>query len=422
MVAGPFSGVDFSLPLGQVWPPSPSQRMVCRSLRSAALGPSKLGNCCSKLGAGLREQYPILWPPGSRHAGLDRRKIELGGLRVFRLRRIRGVEPSLFFGIRLHQLDLLRAAPRQSQIAQGLRVDGENAAGCAILRRHVADRGPVREAQFAHAGAVKLNKLAHHAQLAQHLGHGQHQVGGRRALAQLARQLEPDHLRHQHRNRLAQHGGLGFDPADAPAQHPQPVDHGGMRVGAHQRVRIRPDHSVLAARGKDHARQVFQVDLVADAHARRHGGEVAERGLAPFQKGVAFPVALKLKRGVDGIGIRSTEFVHLHRVVDHQLRRLQGIDLLRIAAQLLHGVAHGGQIDDGGYSGKVLHQHPRRHKRDLPRRLGVGLPLGQKFDVVRGHALAVFLPQQVFQQHAQAVRKTMEGEAFGLQRLRRKIS
>ncbi len=166
--------------------------------------------------------------------------------------------------------------------------------------------------------------------------------------------------------------------------------------------------------GKDHASQVLQIDLVADTHSRRHGGEVAERGLAPFEEGVAFPVALELERGVDGIRIRSTEFVHLDRVVDHQLRRLQGIDLLRIAAELLHGVAHGRQIDDGGHSGKVLHQHARRHERDLPRRLGICLPLGQEFDVVRGHALAIFLPQQVFQQNAQAVRKTMEGEAFGL--------
>ena len=132
----------------------------------------------------------------------------------------------------------------------------------------------------------------------------------------------------------------------------------------------------MAVSGKDHACQVLQVDLVADAHARRHGGEVAERGLAPFQKGVAFPVALELERGVDGIRIRSTEFVHLHRVVNHQLRRLQRIDLLRIAAKLLHGIAHGCQIDNGGHSGKVLHQHPRRHKCDLPRRFGVGLPLG----------------------------------------------
>ena len=173
----------------------------------------------------------------------------------------------------------------------------------------------------------------------------------------------------------------------------------------------------MRRRGKDHARQVLQIDLVADAHSRRHGGEIAECRLAPFEKGVALPVALELQRGVDGIRIRSAEFVHLDRVVDHQLRRLQRVDLLRVAAQLLHGVAHGRQIDNGGHAGKVLHQHARRHKRDLARRLRICLPLGQELDVVRGHALAIFLPQQVFQQYAQAIRKTAKREAFGLQRI-----
>ena len=33
------------------------------------------------------------------------------------------------------------------------------------------------------------------------------------------------------------------------------------------------------------------------------------------------------------------------------------IDLGRIAAHLLHGVAHGGQIDDGRHAGEILQQH-----------------------------------------------------------------
>jgi hypothetical protein len=47
--------------------------------------------------------------------------------------------------------------------------------------------------------------------------------------------------------------------------------------------------------GEDDAGEVFEIDLVADAHAGRHGGEVAEGGLAPLEEGVALAVALELE-------------------------------------------------------------------------------------------------------------------------------
>src|ERR1044072_7481726 len=48
--------------------------------------------------------------------------------------------------------------------------------------------------------------------------------GGRRALRRGAAQLEPPGLGDEHRHRLAEHRRLGLDPADAPAQHAEPVD------------------------------------------------------------------------------------------------------------------------------------------------------------------------------------------------------
>ena len=81
-------------------------------------------------------------------------------------------------------------------------------------------------------GAVELDELADHAVLAQHLGDGEHQVGGGGALGQLAGELEADDPRDQHRDRLAEHRGLGLDAADAPAEHAEAVDHRGVRVGA----------------------------------------------------------------------------------------------------------------------------------------------------------------------------------------------
>ena len=77
-----------------------------------------------------------------------------------------------------------------------------------------------------HARPVELDELADDAVLAQQLGDGEDEVGGGRALGQRAVEPEADDRRHQHRDRLAEHRGLGLDAADAPAEHAQPVHHG----------------------------------------------------------------------------------------------------------------------------------------------------------------------------------------------------
>ena len=79
------------------------------------------------------------------------------------------------------------------------------------------------------------------------------------ALAQRAAEPEADHLRNEHRDGLPEHRGLGFDPADAPAEHAEPVDHRRVGVGAEQRVRI----GLTVAR-LDDAAEVLEVDLVDD--------------------------------------------------------------------------------------------------------------------------------------------------------------
>ena len=180
----------------------------------------------------------------------------------------------------------------------------------------------------------------------------------------LARQLEADDLRNQHRHRLAEHRGFGFDAADAPAEHAEAVDHRRVRVGADERVGIRPAHAVLLAVEHD-AREVLEVDLVHDAGVRRHDLEVAERRLAPAQECVALRVALELDCGVLRERIGGAVGVDLHRVIDDELGGRQRIDLVRVAAELDHRLAHRGEIDDGRHAGEVLHEHAARRERDL---------------------------------------------------------
>ena len=309
------------------------------------------------------------------------------------------MEQPLLAAVRLHELHALRRAARELEVAERLRVHREDGAGGAHLGRHVPDRGAVGQRQAGQARAEELHELAHHPALAQHLGHGQHEVGGGRALGQLALEPEAHHLRDQHRHRLTEHRGLRLDAAHPPAEHAEAVDHRGVGVGAHQRVRER-----LPVAGLDHAREVLQVDLVADAGVGRHDREVLERRLAPAQERVALAVALELELGVALEGEALGEHVHLDRVVDHELHRHERVDALRIAAELVHGVAHGGEVHDRRNAREVLHQHPGRGVGDLTRGLVRGHPGGEVLDVLSAHALPVLAAQEVLQQHLQRVR------------------
>ena len=103
---------------------------------------------------------------------------------------------------------------------------------------------------------------------------------------------------------MAKHGGFGLDAADAPTEDAEAVDHGGMGVGADQRVWIGSDTAfAVGLGGEDYTGQVLQVDLVADSHTGRYGRKVAEGGLAPLEEGVALAVARELEGGVEVVGV-----------------------------------------------------------------------------------------------------------------------
>ena len=296
----------------------------------------------------------------------------------------------------LDEGDLLLAATGHPQVAQGLVVDREDRDGRAVLRAHVADGRAVGQRDRRDALAVELDELADHAVLAQHLGDGQDQVGRGRALGQLAAELEADDLRDEHRHRLAEHRGLGLDAADAPAEHAEPVDHRGVRVGADQGVGVGDAVAV-----EDDAREVLDVDLVHDAGARRHHLELVEGGLPPAQELVALPVALVLQVDVALEGVRRAEEVGDDGVVDDQLGRRERVDRAgsppssctasRIVAR---STTHGTPV-------KSCITTRAGRELDLDVRLGLRVPRGERPDVVGGDVGAVLGAQQVLQQDLQ---------------------
>ncbi len=177
-------------------------------------------------------------------------------------------------------------------------------------------------------------------------------------------ETEPDDPRDQHRAGLPEHGRLGFDPTHSPADDAEAIHHRGVRIGADERVGIGHRDAVHRLR-EHHSREVLDVHLVHDAGVRRNDLEVVECALAPAEEGIALPVARKLQLRVQRKRVLPAEVVHLDRVIDDELDRLQRVDAIRVALQLDHGVAHRRQIDDARHAGEVLQQHARRHERDF---------------------------------------------------------
>ena len=98
-------------------------------------------------------------------------------------------------------------------------------------------------------------------------------------------------------------------------------------------------------------------------------------------------------------------------MVDDELGGLEGVDLFGVAAQRAHGVAHGGEIDDGGHAGEVLHQDPGRHVGDFSGGLGLGVPVGEEADVGGGDGAVVLVAEEVFKQDAEG--EGQAGEVYG---------
>jgi hypothetical protein len=155
-------------------------------------------------------------------------------------------------------------------------------------------------------------------------------------------------------------------------------------------------------------REVLDVDLVHDARAGRHDLEVIEGALAPAQELVPLLVALVLDLDVALERLGRAEDVGDDGVVDDHLGRCERVDLGGVTAEVGHRLPHGGEIDDAGHAGEVLHDDARRGELDLLARIGVGVPAGQRLDVVLRDVRVVLGAQQALEQHLEAEREAVD--------------
>ena len=94
----------------------------------------------------LGQRDLVLRALGAGKAGHDLAHFEFQRLGEDRL--VIGFEPkALFLAVGFDQRDLIVRSTGQAQVFDGFLVDAEQAAGGAVFRRHVGDRGAVGEAQ-----------------------------------------------------------------------------------------------------------------------------------------------------------------------------------------------------------------------------------------------------------------------------------
>ncbi len=343
-------------------------------------------------------------------------EVERQRVRVFRVRAGRGAEHPLRLRIGLDERDPFGFPTGEAQVFERLVVDRKDAAGRSVLRRHVGERRPIGERQARQSATEEFDELADHSLLAEHLRDGQHEIRGGRARGELADELEPDDLRDQQRHRLAEHGGFGFDPTDAPAEHAESVHHRGMAVGSDQRIGVGFQRTVGPTVEHD-AREVLEIHLVHDPRIRRYDVEVGERRLSPPQERVALLIALELDLRVAAKRVAGAEVVDLHGMVDHQLGGKERVDLLGVSPQSFHRSAHRRQVHHARYAREILQQHARRHERDLSLTDVLGLPASQSPDVVGVDRFSILAAEQVLEQDLQRIGEALHRKPGGVEPL-----
>jgi hypothetical protein len=99
-------------------------------------------------------------------------------------------------------------------------------------------------------------------------------------------------------------------------------------------------------------------------------------------------------------------------VVDDEFDGLQRIDERGVASELLHGIAHGGEVDDAGDAGEILEENAAGGEGDFRIGLGVFVPRREGADVFFLDVAAVFGAEEIFEEDAQAKREMFGGDAL----------
>ena len=207
--------------------------------------------------------------------------------------------------------------------------------------------------------------------------------------------MDADDFRDEEGDGLAEHAGFRFDAADAPADHAESIDHGGVGIRADEGVGVVDSVFFKHAFGK-----VFEIDLMDDADARGHDLEGIEGLFAPFEELVALAVAVEFEVEVAREGVARTRKVDLDAMVDDEVDRHEGFDHSGVAAHGMDCRAHGCEVDEEGDASEVLEDDAGDDERNfIVSRVG-GVPVGEIADIAFRDLFPVAVPDEGFEHNA----------------------
>ena len=383
------------------------------ALRAVAFDGSRLaevvrGLAVTAIGNGFREQAgegvfeigdidAVLRALGTCHAGLDGREVEVDIHAVGDVAFFRHAEEVLSLEIVLKSAALLWRAAGGGKVVDGFGINGEEAHRGAVFGSHVCDGRTVGERECDRALAVEFNKFSNNLRSAEELGDMECEVGRGDAFAQAASEVYSHDFWREEIDGLTEHSGLCFDAAHAPTDDAEAVDHGRVGIGADECV------GVVEVAGAEHAfREILKVHLVHDADAGRHYAESFECLLAPFEELVALAVALEFHVEVELECIGGAVEINLHRVIDNEIDRHEGLDDGWVAAEAFHSGAHGGEVHQKWHAGEVLKDNTGHNEGNFLLGGSLRIPVRERLDITRLDFFSITVAEHGFENDADA--------------------
>ena len=216
-----------------------------------------------------------LWDGRTRQRRLDAAKVDIDDIGETDALALAS-EGALQLEIRTGAISLGLRRAGAHKLGQGCLVDGEQRGGASVLRRHVGDGRALRRRKRGDAGTEALAHHAHDAAMAQSFGEGQRDVHGGNTRGEPPREANADDSGDAHGDGLAQGRCLGLDAAHSPTEDAHAVRGGRMGVRSHKGVEVQGATSVPGPTAPRHAAEPLDIELMADAHARRNDLNVGE--------------------------------------------------------------------------------------------------------------------------------------------------
>ena len=284
---------------------------------------------------------------------------------------------------------MLFGAARVGQVAAAFFIDGEEAHRGAVFRSHVGDRRAVGEGEADSTCSVELNELTNDLGFAKHFGDGEDEVRCGDAWLERTGEVDTDHIGGEEVNRLSQHPGFGFNPANAPADDSKTIDHRGVGVGSNEGIRV--EEAIIG--GKNTLCEVFEVYLVDDTNAWWNDAKCVKGLHPPLHELVALCVALEFDFHVAAECFGPLGDIDLYGVVYNEVNRYERLDDASIFTKLVDSAAHRSHVHEEGNAGKVLQDNACDNKWNFIGALSCRSPVCQCVYIGFGHTLAITVAQ-----------------------------